>query len=77
MNNLIFISYRRDDTALVARTLGETLRYRLGADKVCLDEDSIYDGEIWPNRLETAISRAKVVLVLIGHNWLAAPDQYG
>lgn len=77
MNNLIFISYRRDDTALVARALAETLRYRLGADKVFLDEDSIRDGEIWPDRLEKAVTRAKVILALIGHDWLVASDRYG
>lgn len=77
MNNVIFISYRRDDTALAARALAETLRYRLGADKVFLDEDSIRDGEIWTDRLEKAVTRAKVVLALIGREWLAASDQYG
>lgn len=77
INNLIFISYRRDDTALVARALGETLRYRLGADKVFLDEDSIRDGDMWPDRLEKAVTRAKVVLALIGSDWLRASDRYG
>lgn len=77
MNNLIFISYRRDDTALVARALAETLRYRLGADKVFLDEDSIRDGELWTNRLQSAVSRAKVVIALIGRHWLTASDQFG
>jgi len=77
MKNLIFISYRRDDTALVARALAETFRYRLGADKVFLDEDSIRDGEIWSDRLENAVTRAKLVLALIGQKWLVASDQYG
>lgn len=77
MNHLIFISYRRDDTALVARALAETLRYRLGADKIFLDEDSIRDGELWPDRLQRAATHAKVVLALVGRNWLTASDKYG
>jgi pterin-4a-carbinolamine dehydratase len=77
MKKFIFISYRRDDTALVARALAETLRYRLGADKVFLDEDSLRYGEIWSNRLENAVSQATVVLALIGPNWLTASDEYG
>jgi pterin-4a-carbinolamine dehydratase len=77
MKNIIFISYRRDDTSLVARALAETLRYRLGAGKVFLDEDSIHDGEVWPERLENAVTQAKVVLALIGQDWLVASDQYG
>ncbi len=77
MRNLIFINYRRDDTAPIARALAEALRYRLGADKVFLDEDSILDGEIWPERLEKAVTRATVVLTLIGRDWLTASDQYG
>jgi len=77
MNHLIFISYRRDDTALVARALAETLRYRLGADKIFLDEDSIRDGERWPDRLQKAATQAKVVLALVGRNWLTASDKYG
>jgi pterin-4a-carbinolamine dehydratase len=77
MNNMIFMSYRRDDTALAARALAETLRYRLGADKIFLDEDSILDGEVWPDRLEKAVTKAKVVLALIGRDWLTASYQYG
>lgn len=77
MDKLAFISYRRDDTALVARAFAETLRYRLGADKVFLDEDSIHDGDLWPDRLEKSVTRARVVLALIGRDWLASSDQYG
>jgi hypothetical protein len=74
---VIFISYRRDDTSLVARALAETFRYRLGADKVFLDEDSLREGEIWTDRLEKAVTQAKIIVALIGPNWLAASDQYG
>ena len=74
---MIFISYRRDDSSLVAIALAETLRYRVGADKVFLDEDSLQDGEIWTERLEKAVARAKVVLAIIGPDWLTASDKFG
>jgi pterin-4a-carbinolamine dehydratase len=77
MNNLIFISYRRDDTALVARALAETLRYRFGANRIFLDEDSIREGGTWSERLKVAVTRANVVLALIGPNWLTTSDKYG
>lgn len=73
----MFISYRRDDSAPLARALAETLRYRFGADKVFLDEDSIQHGENWPTRLENAVAQATVILALIGTKWLIASDNYG
>lgn len=77
MSSLIFINYRRDDSAPVVRALAENLRYRLGADKVFLDEDSIQEGEKWPDRLELSVNEASVVLCVIGPHWLTAADPYG
>lgn len=62
----IFISYRRHDTrdqvSMIAEMLGhEFLVFR--------DSNSIHYGEEWPKEIETALSSAKVVLVIIGKNW--------
>ena len=58
MDKIIFINYRREDTAPIARALAEAIRYRLGADKVFLDEDSIQHGVEWPDRLEKAVKKS-------------------
>jgi len=77
MSTSLFISYRRNDAAPVARGLRERLRVRFGPSRVFMDEDSIPAGQRWPQRIEGAVSDAKVMLVLIGPKWLTAADGYG
>lgn len=60
----VFISYQRADTLYVAHALGYALR-RAGHEAF-VDTGSIGGGEIYPQKISRAISRANVVLALIG-----------
>ncbi|MBW4504428.1 MAG: TIR domain-containing protein [Scytonema hyalinum WJT4-NPBG1] len=62
----IFISYRRNDTRDQVSMIAETLSHEF---LVFRDSNSIHYGEEWPKEIETALSSAKVVLVIIGKNW--------
>ena len=67
----IFISYRRSDAAGHAGRLFDRLEQWFGADELFYDRDSIDSGDMFPQRLEDAVNAAKIVLVLIGPDWLA------
>ena len=63
----IFISYRRDDTDVVASLLRSTLENH--GDVVILDVDAIPIGEDFKTYIREEIPKCHVVLVLIGPNW--------
>lgn len=77
MGKLAFITYRRSDSAPVARGLREELRIRFGSGRVFMDEDTINPGQRWPDRIRSAATTATVMLVQIGPRWLAASDEFG
>lgn len=70
-----FISYRRDQSSFVARSIKSALEAKVGAARVYLDERSNSPGEEWPQRIEQEIYRCGVMLVVIGPRWLEAADQ--
>lgn len=59
-----FISYQRADTLYLAHALGYALR--LAGHDAFVDTGSIGGGELYPQVISKAISRANVVLALIG-----------
>ena len=65
----IFISYRRDDTAYQAQILHHALNEQ---GNVFMDVDSILPGDDLNTAIYESISRADVILILIGPNWLSA-----
>ena len=73
----IFVSYRIKDTLQAADRLAVELRRAFGKDQVFFDRRTIEPGEIWPGRIEDAVKEAKVVLVLIGKQWLTVQDEHG
>ncbi len=66
----IFISYRRDDTEMVAGRLAKDLRAYFGEETVFRDKESIPVGADWAQEINSAIGPGGVVLVLIGEDWL-------
>jgi hypothetical protein len=66
----IFISYRRDDTEMVAGRLAKDLRSYFGEETVFRDKESIPVGADWAQEINHAIGPGGVVLVLIGEDWL-------
>src|SRR5689334_346487 len=67
----VFISYRRSDTAGHSGRLFDRLKLWFDNDALFYDLDSIDSGDVFPERLEAAVGGAKVVLVLIGPDWVA------
>jgi hypothetical protein len=67
----IFVSYRRDDTAWLARHLFDGLVREFGRDKVFMDiEGGIARGEKFGPKLKEALNGCHVLLALIGPQWL-------
>jgi hypothetical protein len=64
----VFISYRRDDTAWQARALLESLGQHFD---VFMDIDGMETGTSFVDQIGMALGTTRVVLVLIGPQWLA------
>ncbi len=77
MKPVVFISYRRDDTASEVQVLAEALRKRYGYDSVFVDVPSIHPGSRWRAELEDALKAVNIVLVVIGPGWLMVSDEHG
>jgi hypothetical protein len=67
-----FISYRRDDAAGYAGRLHESLERRLGAAQVFRDVDTLRPGQDFVNAIEEKLAACRVMLVVIGREWLNA-----
>jgi Cdc6-like AAA superfamily ATPase len=73
----IFINYRRDDSRDFANLLGLYFKTHFGGDSFFLDTATIPAGAQWPDRIQTALQQAKVVLVVIGKSWLTLQGKGG
>ncbi|HTS93986.1 MAG TPA: toll/interleukin-1 receptor domain-containing protein [Stellaceae bacterium] len=76
MARKIFISYRRQDTAANALGICQYLEHEFGQKNVFIDVD-MRAGTKFPNVLEQRLAECKVMLVLIGPDWLGAKDELG
>ena len=67
-----FISYRRTDQEgrYLAHMIFRELRVRYGEQSVFLDVDSRSPGLSFPMKVDSALNRTDVVLVIIGPAWL-------
>lgn len=75
--NHIFISYRREDAADVTGRIHDRLRQHFGEDAIFTDVDKIPLGVDFRAQLDDKVSRCKVLLPVIGRNWLAVKDHRG
>jgi TIR domain-containing protein len=73
----IFISYRREDSAGHAGRLFDCVRERFGDDAVFLDVTDLRPGVDFTKALDGALASSRVVLVVIGTQWLTAADATG
>lgn len=73
----IFISYRRDDSAGYAGRLYDRLSAHFGADQVFMDVEGIELGTDFVTAIEQAVSSCKVLVVVIGDEWLSTTDPAG
>jgi len=76
MADKIFISYRRDQNAANALSIGQYLEHEFGRKNVFIDVD-MYAGAKFPTVLEERLRACKVLLALIGRRWLEAVDDKG
>ena len=72
----IFISYRREDTVAWAVTLRDRLVHAFGDRQVFLDLDVLAPGD-WRDQIDRTLNVSRIVLVMIGRNWLSARDDQG
>lgn len=66
----VFISYRRDDSAVAAKLLHDELARHFGAGRVFMDIEDIGYGDDFVAAIEAHLARADVVVVVIGPRWL-------
>ncbi|MBX9778224.1 MAG: toll/interleukin-1 receptor domain-containing protein [Xanthobacteraceae bacterium] len=76
MPRKIFISYRREDSGANALGIGQYLEHEFGRKNVFIDVD-MRAGAKFPTVLVQRLAECKVMLVLIGPDWLAAKDDQG
>lgn len=68
----LFISYRRADSADVTGRIYDRLLPHFGRASVFKDVDSIPLGVDFREHLSSAVGQCRVLLAIIGRNWLAA-----
>jgi hypothetical protein len=66
----VFISYRRDDTAAVARLIYDRLWRVLSKTNVFFDFSTMHAGEDFKQKIATEIGKSDAALILIGDRWL-------
>jgi len=66
----IFISYRRDDSAVRARRLHDALDQHFGEGHAFMDVESIEAGLDFARAIDLAVRSGDVMLVVIGNEWL-------
>ncbi len=69
----VFISYRRDDSAGHAGHLHSDLTQRYGTDKIFMDL-AIEPGVDFIDTIKEAVGSCKVLLAIIGRQWLSVAD---
>jgi len=74
---IVFINYRRDETAGEARALYNDLAELIGADRVFMDVDDIALGRDFRQVLQERLTDCEVMLSLIGRDWVHARDAAG
>jgi hypothetical protein len=75
--SLIFISYRRDDSAPYAGRLYDRLTQHFGKGQVFMDIEQIEPGEDFVEVIGRKVGACEVAVVLIGKSWLSAVDGEG
>ena len=72
--SLIFISYRRGDSAGYAGRLHESLERRLGDGHVFRDVDELEPGQDFVDAITARLRECAACLVMIGQEWLHVTD---
>lgn len=73
----IFISYRRSESAAYAGRLSDLLREHFGTRVIFIDIESIEPGRDFVKAIDEAVGSCKILLVVIGQQWLTCANQHG
>jgi len=73
----IFVSYRRKDSRYFTGWLCDRLINNFGADRVFIDVDALGPGADFPEAIIGAVASCRVLLAIIGPDWLTATDEQG
>jgi hypothetical protein len=73
----IFISYRRQDEPNFAGRLYDRLVAHFGRENIFMDADSIELGLDFAEVINRSLSQCKVLIVIIGKDWLHVVDVHG
>jgi curved DNA-binding protein CbpA len=74
---MIFVCYRREDSAGHAGRLFDRLSARFGSDRVFMDVSTIEPGEDFVDAIQRTVAACDVQVVLIGRRWLIVTDLDG
>jgi hypothetical protein len=72
----LFISYRRQDSGVNAIGIGQYLEKEFGRKNVYIDVE-MQAGTKYPAVIEKRLAECRVLLVLIGPDWLGSKDELG
>lgn len=75
--SIVFISYRRSDSAGYAGRLADRLTKEWGEDLVFRDYDDISPGQNFFMTINDNLNSAHVMLVMMGKEWLTCLDESG
>lgn len=75
MSGIVFINYRRDDTAGIAGRLFDRLEQDFTHDQLFFDVDSIPPGENFFEYLNKQVEACDVLLAVVGPNWQGQLDK--
>jgi hypothetical protein len=75
MAGKIFINYRRDDSASHALAVAGYLENKFGKSNIFIDIDRLRAGLKFRTVLEDKLGQCKVMLAIIGPNWVNAHDK--
>lgn len=75
-DEVIFLSYRRDDAGAAAGRLYDRLVTEFGPRRVFIDVDALTPGDNATEILVRAINASNAILVIIGPNWLNGHNRH-
>lgn len=75
--SIIFISYRRGDSAGHTGRLFDALRNRFGSESVFRDIDNLEPGIDFIEALDNALDKCDALLVVIGDKWTSTTESHG
>jgi formylglycine-generating enzyme required for sulfatase activity len=73
----VFINYRRDDSASEALNIAQYFEGTFGKGSIFIDVDRLHAGQKFATVLGEKLWQCKVMLAIIGPNWVDARDKNG